>query len=57
VKKPVTITVPFPEELVEQLEEEHRRDPDFLGRVLLYGITRRSIYRHLRKAEKEEVSA
>ena len=51
----VQITVQLPKDIAAQAEEVQRTDPEFLSRVLLYGLTRRSIYRHLR--EREEAAA
>lgn len=44
----VQIHVRLPRDLAAQAEEVQRTDPEFLSRVVLYGLTRRSIYRHLR---------
>lgn len=44
----VQIQVWLPRELAAQAEEVQRTDPEFLSRVVLYGLTRRSIYRQLR---------
>lgn len=44
----VQLTVRLPREIADQAEEVQQSDPEFLSRVVLYGITRRSIYRHLR---------
>ncbi len=44
----VQLNVRLPRDLAEQAEEVQRTDPEFLSRVVLYGLTRRSIYRHLR---------
>lgn len=46
----VQLTVRLPREIAEQAEEVQEKDPDFLSRVVMYGLTRRSIYRHLREA-------
>ncbi len=43
----VQLNVRLPKDLAEQAEEVQRTDPEFLSRVVLYGLTRRSIYRHL----------
>ncbi|MFC1574525.1 hypothetical protein ACFL3Z_00405 [Gemmatimonadota bacterium] len=51
----VQISVRLPSDIAAQAEEVQRTDPDFLSRVVLYGLTRRSIYRHLR--EKEDAGA
>ena len=48
----VQIDVRLPRDIADQAEEVQRTDPEFLSRVILYGLTRRSIYRHLRENEK-----
>ena len=54
----VQLNVQLPRDMAEQAEEVQRTDPDFLSRVVLYGLTRRSIYRHLReRREPQEVGA
>ena len=47
----VQINVRLPRDLAAQAEEVQRTDPEFLSRVILYGLTRRSIYRHLKRQE------
>ena len=47
----VQLNVRLPRDLAEQAEEVQRTDPEFLSRVVLYGLTRRSIYRHLREQD------
>jgi len=47
----VQINVRLPGDIAAQAEEVQRTDPEFLSRVILYGLTRRSIYRHLRERE------
>ncbi len=44
----VELKVQLPRDLAAQVEEVQHTDPEFLSRILLYGLTRRSIYRHLR---------
>jgi len=44
----VQLTVQLPRDIAAQAEEVQKADPEFLSRVVLYGLTRRSIYRHLR---------
>jgi hypothetical protein len=39
----VRIEVSLPAGIAEQAEEIQRTDPEFLSRVVLYGLTRRSI--------------
>ena len=48
----VQIKVRLPRDIADQAEEVQRTDPEFLSRVILYGLTRRSIYRHLRENEQ-----
>ena len=38
----VQLNVRLPRDLAEQAEEVQRTDPEFLSRVVLYGLTRRS---------------
>jgi len=45
----VELKVRLPRDIAAQAEEIQRTDPEFLSRVVLYGLTRRSIYRHLRE--------
>ena len=49
----VQLTVRLPRDIAAQAEEVQRSDPEFLSRVILYGLTRRSIYRHLREQRHE----
>ena len=50
----VQLSVRLPRDIAAQAEEVQDTDPDFLSRVVLYGLTRRSIYRHLRDRETAE---
>ncbi len=50
----VQLNVRLPRDLAEQAEEVQRTDPEFLSRVVLYGLTRRSIYRHLREQDRPD---
>ncbi len=45
----VQLNVRLPRDIAAQAEEVQRTDPEFLSRVVLYGLTRLSIYRHLRE--------
>ena len=49
----VQLSVRLPRDIAAQAEEVQRSDPDFLSRVVLYGLTRRSIYRHLRESDPQ----
>lgn len=52
----VQLSVRLPRDIAVQAEEVQRSDPEFLSRVVLYGLTRRSIYRHLRQSDDDSVS-
>ena len=47
----VQLSVRLPRDIAAQAEEVQQSDPEFLSRVVLYGLTRRSIYRHLRESD------
>ena len=49
----VQLSVRLPRDIAAQAEEVQESDPDFLSRVVLYGLTRRSIYRHLRDGDRD----
>ena len=48
----VQLSVRLPGDIAAQAEEVQQTDPEFLSRVVLYGLTRRSIYRHLRETDE-----
>lgn len=50
----VQLSVRLPRDIAAQAERVQREDPEFLSRVVLYGLTRRSIYRHLRDGTSTE---
>ena len=52
----VQISVRLPHDIAEQAEEVQKVDPDFLSRVVLYGLTRRSIYHQLRERSQDQAS-
>ena len=52
----VQITVRLPHDIAEQAEEVQKADPEFLSRVVLYGLTRRSIYHQLRDRNQDQAS-
>lgn len=45
----VQLNVRLPRDIADQAESVQATDPEFLSRIVLYGLTRRSIYRHLRE--------
>jgi hypothetical protein len=50
----VQLNVRLPRDVAAQAEEVQKNDPEFLSRVVLYGLTRRSIYRHLREQQSSD---
>lgn len=50
----VQLTVSLPHDIAAQAEEVQRTDPDFLSRVILYGLTRRAIYDSLRTRDAQD---
>jgi len=46
--RPVNLQLRLPQDIAEQLEEIQRTDPEFMKRLVLYGIARRSIFHELR---------
>jgi hypothetical protein len=55
----VHLSVRLPKDIAEQAEEVQKSDPEFLSRLIMYGLTRRSIFRHLRERNdrRSEVEA
>lgn len=50
----VQLSVRLPRDIAAQAEQVQETDPEFLSRVVLYGLTRRSIYHHLRRADESD---
>lgn len=43
----VELVVRLPEEMANSVEEVRDRDPEYLNRLIRYGIVRRAVYREL----------
>jgi hypothetical protein len=43
----VDVRVRLPKNVVAELEEVQKRDPEMISRVVLYAVTRRTIFDHL----------
>lgn len=43
----VELRVRLPKTVAAEVEEVQRRDPEMLSRIVLYALTRRTIYDHL----------
>ncbi len=52
----VKLEVELPDGIAEHAEEVQRTDPALLSRVVLYGLTRRTIYRNLRSRDGSDAS-
>ena len=50
----VQLNVRLPQDVAAEAEEVQRTDPDFLGRIIQYGLTRRAIYHSLREVEQRD---
>jgi hypothetical protein len=50
----VQVSVRLPSDVAAEVKEVEQSDPDFLSRVVLYGLTRRSVYRRLSESEVED---
>jgi len=48
----VQLNVQLPRDIAAQAEEVQEQDPEFLSRVVLYGLTRLSVYQHLRSQDE-----
>ncbi len=53
----VQLSVRLPSDIAAQAEAVQEKDPEFLSRVVLYGLTRRSIYEHLRQSDTSETTS
>jgi hypothetical protein len=48
----VQLNVRLPKDIARQAEEVQKSDPEFLSRIVLYGLTRRSIFHQLREQSR-----
>lgn len=52
--RPVEVVLHLPEDLAEDVEEVQRNDPDFLNKLIQYGLTRRAMFQELRRSWEEQ---
>lgn len=45
--RPVEVVIDVPVDLVEDVEDVRETDPEFLGRVIRYALTRRIVFEEL----------
>jgi len=55
--RPVKLVLRLPNELADSVEEVRERDPEYLSRVIRYGLARRAVYRELQRTGATKVSA
>lgn len=51
--RPVEVVVQLPESLAEGVEEVQRDDPEFLNKVIRYGLARRAMFQELDRNRDE----
>lgn len=49
----VEFALDLPEDLAEDVERVRQNDPEFLSKVIRYGLTRRAVYQELDQAMGE----
>ena len=47
--RPVELVLDLPHDIANTVEEVSHRDPDYLRRVIRYGIARRAVYKSLER--------
>ena len=52
----VSLNVRLPRDVARRAEAVQDSDPEFLSRVLISGLTRRSIYEHLKEHDESPYS-
>ncbi len=50
--RPVELVLRLPNDVADSVEEVSERDPEFLNRVIRYGIVRRAVYRELQRSDE-----
>lgn len=48
--RPVEIVVHLPEDLADDVEEVRQNDPEFLHKIIRYGMTRRTMFNELNRS-------
>ena len=51
--RPVELVLHLPEHLAEDVEEAQQSDPEFLKRVIRYGLTRRAMFEELKNGMQQ----
>ena len=50
--RPVELVLQLPTDLADSVEEVRRRDPEYLSRVIRYGLARRAVFEQLRRRDE-----
>lgn len=50
----VELRLELPKPVADEVEEVQRKDPEMLSRLLIYALTRRTIFDHLATREERE---
>ena len=48
--RPVELVLRLPNEVADSVEEVRDRDPEYLNRVIRYGMVRRAVYHELQRS-------
>lgn len=51
--RPVELVLDLPHDIASTVEEVSHRDPDYLRRVIRYGMARRAVYRSLQRRSED----
>lgn len=54
--RPVELVLDLPHDIASTVEEVSHRDPDYLRRVIRYGIARRAVYKSLQRGADDSDS-
>ena len=50
--RPVELVLQLPNDVADSVEEVRDRDPEYLNRVIRYGMVRRAVYRELQRSSE-----
>ena len=50
--RPVELVLRLPNDVADSVEEVRDRDPEYLNRVIRYGMVRRAVYRELQRSSE-----
>jgi hypothetical protein len=53
--RPVEVVLQLPEHLAEDVEEVQEKDPEFLNKIIRYGLTRRAMFEQLNRNSSDSL--